>query len=185
MAKHPLIIDVDALPEHGQEVSLFLSAGEVAARLQEWGSGAVDVLTPLAGEARIQPSGGDVFVSGSIGARVRVRCVRCLEPFEHRVEETFHLTFVEDFHLPPGEHELHPEDLDLVPLAERTVDLARTALEQLLLGLPAHPVCREDCAGLCPRCGANRNLESCNCREKAPDPRWEALARWRPKRSAG
>jgi uncharacterized protein len=47
--------------------------------------------------------------------------------------------------------------------------------EQVLLSLPVRTLCKPDCKGLCPRCGANRNLQPCSCDEGPSDPRWEAL----------
>ena len=53
--------------------------------------------------------------------------------------------------------------------------------EQVQLNLPTHPLCREDCRGLCPRCGANLNDGPCGCAEPPGDPRWAALAGLRDK----
>ena len=48
--------------------------------------------------------------------------------------------------------------------------------EQVLLSLPVRTLCKPDCKGLCPRCGENRNSQSCSCEVGPSDPRWEALA---------
>jgi uncharacterized protein len=48
--------------------------------------------------------------------------------------------------------------------------------EQVLLSLPARTLCQQDCKGLCPRCGENRNQTECSCEQGPSDPRWEALA---------
>ena len=55
------------------------------------------------------------------------------------------------------------------------IDLTELVREQILLNLPEQVFCREDCKGLCEKCGANRNLINCNCEEKEIDPRWSAL----------
>ncbi len=47
--------------------------------------------------------------------------------------------------------------------------------EQVLLAVPLKAVCREECKGICPQCGRNRNQESCQCAPELPDPRWDAL----------
>ena len=59
-------------------------------------------------------------------------------------------------------------------IAERT-GLPQPYLEQILLALPAYPVCGEGCKGLCPVCGANLNERECGCDRKVPDPRWAGL----------
>jgi uncharacterized protein len=77
----------------------------------------------------------------------------------------------------PDELEVALEDgeLDVGFLTDEVLDLSEVAVEQVLLALPMRMVCDEKCAGLCPRCGANRNLEgACRC-EPDVDPRWAAL----------
>ena len=62
-------------------------------------------------------------------------------------------------------------------IIKKTVLLLEDVLrEQVLLSLPVRTLCKPDCKGLCPRCGANRNLQPCSCDEGPSDPRWEALA---------
>jgi len=51
--------------------------------------------------------------------------------------------------------------------------------EQIQLAIPGRLLCRPDCRGLCPQCGADRNTEPCRCEERTIDPRWAALAGWR------
>jgi uncharacterized protein len=53
--------------------------------------------------------------------------------------------------------------------------------EQVLLAVPLKVVCREDCKGLCPTCGKNRNTEPCSCAATLGDPRWSALKEIREK----
>jgi uncharacterized protein len=49
--------------------------------------------------------------------------------------------------------------------------------EQVLLALPMQRVCREDCRGICPVCGKDRNEAPCDCREHPADDRWRALGK--------
>jgi uncharacterized protein len=74
-----------------------------------------------------------------------------------------------------GEFPIENEELDVAFLRGEELDLADLAVEQVLLALPMRIVCDDDCAGLCPSCGANRNVEgACRC-EPETDPRWDAL----------
>ena len=57
------------------------------------------------------------------------------------------------------------------------MELADIIKEQILLALPIKRTCREDCKGICPLCGANRNEVACNCHEQPADDRWNALKR--------
>ena len=67
------------------------------------------------------------------------------------------------------------DELDSPYVAEDELDLRAWARDALALALPAQLVCREDCAGLCPECGANRNDDPGHAHERGPDPRWAKL----------
>jgi uncharacterized protein len=79
------------------------------------------------------------------------------------------------------ERELEADDLGVVELAGDTLDTEPCVAEQVVLELPTHPLCRDECAGLCPRCGRNLNDGACGCAPPDPDPRWGALAALRDK----
>jgi len=74
-----------------------------------------------------------------------------------------------------GERELFERDLDFAVYENDQIDLDEMVLEQLELSLPSRVLCREDCRGLCPQCGADLNVEQCQCKPQI-DPRWRALA---------
>ena len=109
------------------------------------------------------------FVSGVLTGSVVFPCNRCAEDAE--VELAFRF---EDYLEPAGESEGDP---GLVRWGQKGLELDAAGLlwEQFILALPVKPLCREDCAGLCPVCGVNLNLEKCDCAKGAPDPRWDAL----------
>ena len=65
---------------------------------------------------------------------------------------------------------------DLVFHDGSTVELEQPLIELLVFALPTYPLCRPDCKGLCPSCGADLNRTSCSCEEKKVDPRWAKLA---------
>jgi uncharacterized protein len=75
-----------------------------------------------------------------------------------------------------GEHELHEKDLGFFYVDEEVLETDPILIEQLQLNIPMKPLCRPDCQGLCPVCGADRNAGACSCVESSPDPRWAALA---------
>jgi uncharacterized protein len=70
-----------------------------------------------------------------------------------------------------------PDAVDLYPLQGQVVDLAEVLREQVDLALPYRAVCREDCPGLCPGCGADLTKETCRCSATSGDDRWAELAR--------
>jgi uncharacterized protein len=123
---------------------------------------------------QIDPDGAEVFVHGNVAATVPQTCSRCLEAFPARVSAPV------DVRLVPrpatGDSvELGADDLDVDFYQDDQLDLARLLETETTLGLPMKPLCREDCRGLCPVCGGNRNAEACACRPQATDPRWAAL----------
>jgi uncharacterized protein len=123
---------------------------------------------------QIEPDGRDVVIQGRITATVPQTCGRCLEAFGARVDANV------DVRLMPrpvtGDSvELGTDDLDTDFYVDDQLDLNRVVETETTLALPMKPLCREDCRGLCPACGGNRNLVPCACAERAPDPRLAAL----------
>jgi len=112
-------------------------------------------------------------LSGHFATQVRLECTRCLGSVELTIEADFDDTFVDEEAADPGEFEIIAEFLD-ESLAGDSVDLAEVLREQILLELPEQVFCREDCRGLCSKCGQNRNLVDCNGCEDI-DPRWAVL----------
>ena len=129
----------------------------------------------LKGEVR--PRSGFVTVAGNCRVEGSVACSRCLEPVQWEVDEDLSVDYRTPSATPlDAELGLEKDDLDVAFLEGDKLDLAELAAEQILLGLPMRVVCNESCAGLCPRCGANRNRDgACTC-EPEVDPRWHALA---------
>ncbi|MCG8421596.1 MAG: DUF177 domain-containing protein [Proteobacteria bacterium] len=132
----------------------------------------------------------NVFLRGQLSGWFAVGCSRCVEPVKVPFDETLAATFRPAGQIPgadlssdpaepvPAEGdlgwELTDDDLDLYSYEAKSVDLEPLLREQLILAVPFAPLCREDCQGLCPQCGANRNCESCAC-EPPIDPRLAAL----------
>lgn len=115
-------------------------------------------------------------VAGTISAELEIECSRCLQKIDKDLEFAFEAAFVtpENF-TEAKEAELNAKDLDVSVFEGDKIDLTELVREQILLNLPEQVFCREDCKGLCDKCGANRNLIDCNCKEKEIDPRWAAL----------
>jgi|tagenome__1003787_1003787.scaffolds.fasta_scaffold20310796_2 uncharacterized protein len=109
-----------------------------------------------------------LLLNGRIAAWVRLSCVRCLT----EVDRTVEVEVTELFALDPADAEepgYAVVPVDLLPLDTMIRDA-------LVLALPNAPVCRDDCAGLCPRCGADRNTADCGHGDAVADPRWLPLA---------
>ena len=116
----------------------------------------------------------DVLVSGEVLATVPQLCGRCLEPFPADVRAAV------DVRLIPrpataDNVELAPDDLDVDFYRNDELDLGALVEAETTLALPMKPLCRDDCRGLCPVCGGNRNVVPCTCSERAPEPRLTVL----------
>jgi uncharacterized protein len=105
-----------------------------------------------------------IVVRGTLSADWTAACSRCLEPVDGRVS-----VHVDELFEPI------PLEGETYLLGDDVIDLEPMVRDALLLELPLAPLCRDDCAGLCPTCGANRNDEPCDCAGEEPDPRWAAL----------
>jgi uncharacterized protein len=75
-----------------------------------------------------------------------------------------------------GEHAITEDETEIGYYEQSGLLLEDAVREQVLLTLPGRTLCQEDCKGLCPHCGINRNLATCECVEKPVDPRLAALA---------
>ena len=122
----------------------------------------------------LEPDGVDVTVRGQIAATVPQTCGRCLEVFRAAVAAEV------DVRLVPrpataDNVELAPDDLDVDFYQADQLNLATLIETETTLALPMKPLCRDDCRGLCPVCGSNRNTAPCGCQERPPDPRLAVL----------
>jgi uncharacterized protein len=131
--------------------------------------------SPVAILATVQKAESQVIVAGSAKTTAQATCVRCLDQFPVPVDEGFRaLVRI----VPPSEAMSDTDDDEFFLLSELEPvwDLAEVVRQVILLGVPENPLCREDCAGLCPRCGRNLNREKCVCRQEANDSPFATLA---------
>jgi uncharacterized protein len=134
----------------------------------------------LAGAPRvsghISRTGQKVVVQGELTAIAETECDRCLQPVQLAVSTEFRVEYVTaETYLSLETAELAEEDLALSIFDGEFIDIDEIAREQLLLAIPTHAVCRENCKGFCPVCGADRNVTDCNCDATEIDPRWTGL----------
>ncbi|MCH9647500.1 MAG: DUF177 domain-containing protein [Deltaproteobacteria bacterium] len=116
------------------------------------------------------------YLSGSLDYRQTLACGRCLGEVEEAISTAVNLLIISRPGKPEEEEQqLDEQDLNVVHLVGEELDTAPIFLEQMQLNVPMKPLCREDCQGLCPHCGENRNKVSCSCESQVVDPRWAAL----------
>ena len=119
----------------------------------------------------------DIRLRAHIDGKFEVLCARCLEPVEEPLTADFDLIFrpggVDN---QPGEHAITEDETEIGYYEQSGLLLEDAVREQVLLALPGRTLCQQDCKGLCPQCGANRNTAPCECEEQPVDRRWNALA---------
>lgn len=115
-------------------------------------------------------------IEGEIKTEIEIDCTRCLSSITRSLEIPFHASYIApENYTDEKEAELRGDDLDIAISEDDRVDMTELVREQILLNLPEQVLCKDDCKGLCPKCGADRNLIDCKCEEKEIDPRWSAL----------
>ncbi len=151
--------DIEASPkalDYAEEVD------DLNARLT---CGAGDYRMPAAVAVHVSyyRAGLDLFFEGTVRGLVCGRCARCAEDYAFRLDAPFRFVLAPRAAAAFGDGALDAEDLALSFYEGREVDLTPLVHEQIILALPTRPLCREDCRGLCPRCGANLNVARCSC----------------------
>ncbi len=103
----------------------------------------------------------------------RFMCDRCLDEFRQEVKSEHTIVYVQGGD-PPEELQKNQE-FQYLPQDVNIVDLGEDVRQYLILSLPLKMLCKEECAGLCPMCGTNRNTSQCSCTVEETDPRWATL----------
>lgn len=120
-------------------------------------------------------AGLDLFFQGSVRGRVRGVCARCAEEYDLPLDAPFTVVLTPRAADPATSAELTADDLAFGFYEGTEVDLTPLVSEQTLLALPTRPLCREECRGLCPRCGINLNNGTCACVAETATPRLAVL----------
>lgn len=173
MSKHPNYIPLHDLPSDGRSYELneqtfweeTLREFKMDCRLDE----AVHCTFSII------PNQGGVFLRGFLEANITLPCSRCAEDAKYHIVQHF-----DEFEPYPRELAEQDSENDFDYDGESRIVLERglpmldiDALlwEEFVLALPSHPLCKKDCQGLCPKCGINRNIETCSCVTEEGDPR--------------
>lgn len=154
-----------------------LEKGWLESQPTDAASGDIFNVSPILYTIYLSRSETTVFVKGSVKTSIQLPCSRCLEHFEFPVQSEFSVTFIpEEVDSRQSEKELQPEDLETEFYDGETIDIDKIVQSNVLLGLPIKPLCGDECRGLCPVCGTNKNLASCTCPTDEPgDPRLAKL----------
>jgi uncharacterized protein len=136
----------------------------------------VNLSGPTKVNGKVRLAGNEVFVNGHVETRAQVECDRCLKPVEIPVNADFELEYITGSEYEStAPAELTEAEMSVSVFDGEALDVDEIVKEQILLTVPTRMLCREDCKGICPQCGTDRNTGDCNCVTEEIDPRWAAL----------
>ena len=159
-------ITVSDIPEEGLEIE----------EKEEITSESVPLVAPVEISLSIHKEGSEVFLHGLIRGVAEQQCSRCLKSFTMTIESPVDVVYAPAEEVAREEaHQLRDEELETGFYREDSLDIDEIAREQLLLNIPMKPLCSPDCKGICPRCGIDLNLNTCNCSVSEIDPRLAVL----------
>lgn len=165
---------IDRIPDEGLEID-YQEPTESFDYLkhEEKGAGGI-VGSPVHVKLLAKKASGGVAISGGLQGSVSVSCSRCLVEIPLDISRDFF------YECRPSEameekEELSRDSVDIHYYTGGEIDISALVQEQLALALPMRPLCKEDCKGLCPECGANLNMGDCGCQKGPVDLRFTAL----------
>lgn len=168
-APSSILLDVKYVPPEGAEVEL--SKPPAICQLP-----GIQFDSDIRIRCVIEKLGSEVWVTGVVDTKIRLTCSRCVEEFGFPIQADFKSLFTPAEEHKPGEVVEEADDLvEILPFDGQQIDITDVIRDQVVLAIPIQPLCQADCAGLCPRCGINRNQQTCQCGGEEIDPRFEIL----------
>ncbi len=159
------------------------------------GADAEALVEPIEFRVRGHKMGEDVYLEGEASGSLELACSRCLERYRAPIRESFRLVLEPAGQRVPADPEgaaafardglFLSDELEAGWFRGREIDLGTFFQEVIALLFPVQPLCREECRGLCPQCGVDRNRESCECAEASTPSPFEKLRALREAMSGG
>ena len=126
---------------------------------------------PLSVKGGVSNTGGTLVLKADVSGTVATQCARCMKDIDVPIEFTISETLMQS-----DEGDAISEDEDIIVFEGNTVDINEIVEDNFIMNLSPRYLCREDCTGLCPKCGKDLNEGECGCEDDEIDPRWAALA---------
>jgi uncharacterized protein len=142
----------------------------------EAGSAELGLGEPFTDKVRVravlEKSSRQLFLSVELTAKGQFTCDRCLNDFCKDLRGKYSIVYVTKADKATG---LKNEEVQTIGPALNSIDLDEDVRQSAVLAIPQKLLCKESCAGLCPKCGIDKNSATCTCSQEEVDPRWEAL----------
>ena len=161
LSDHPVVLEAEERPE------------ELDLRAE-----GVEFRDPVKVRVKITRMQEEVLAQGEAHTVAHTQCGRCLEDVEVELSGQFEALYVADtgaYAARAGRRDFEWADQRVNFYSEGTVDLSDEIRQCIVLALPMKPLCRPDCAGLCPSCGKNLNEGPCNCKSQPAGSPWDQL----------
>jgi len=120
-------------------------------------------------EGVLTNAGGVLKLNGGLKASYNVKCGRCVKDIEDSLELKIREDIIEGS---------DAADVDAYTYNDNYILLDSILKDNIILNLPVKKVCDDDCKGLCPRCGANLNEKTCDCKDDYINPQLEVLKKF-------
>ena len=175
-----MFIEIEDLKQEPLHVQHVFPIGEIRFSHEDAG-----LTEPVAVDFVLTHQDRDLRVNGTVETNIRFRCSRCTKEFSKFFAASFDLTYLPQpkWSNEGAEIELKYEDMEIAYYDGIALDVNLMILEQIELAMPMNFVCREDCRGLCYKCGADLNEGTCLCKNEETDSRLSVLLEFRQKKT--
>ncbi len=168
------------IPEEGLDIEFTWDEDVLAEALARHSADRGPVVSPaVKGRIRLTISQADLLLTGRVEGTLLLQCSRCLEEFRLPAQVDLNLVLrPRPIESTGGQEAAEEQEMDALSVDPEAIDPADIIVQELLLAAPMKPLCREDCAGLCPTCGAPRKAGPCPCPAEADvGSKWAVLAK--------
>lgn len=124
-------------------------------------------------QALLEKTSTQMLLHAAVETKARFECDRCLDEYEMTLAAKYTMVYVVDERSMNGVRK--EDEIRVLPADANYIDLDDDVRQFLLLTVPQKLLCKEDCQGLCPVCGVNKNHTRCECSTEKIDSRWDAL----------
>lgn len=166
------VLDLLRRPGSEKALSVVVKAGEL-----DFGDSRIDDASDVAVDIELESSSTGIIAQGKAHTRWQSVCRRCLRSVSGVVDAEIDEAFSREVAVVSRRHDEAASDTygDVEPIVGDQIDFTLPVREAVLLAVPAAPLCRHDCPGLCPQCGVDLATKQCSCQVQTRDERWAAL----------
>ena len=173
-------IQIEQIKQEGLALEFEKSVETFPALAEMVAKGECEFAAPIRTALRALRIGDMVEVDGDIETSVCLPCSRCLQPFETSLKSHFAITYMQQaedvtMDTEPQEIELSVEDMGIVYFQGGKIKLIDTIQEHVIMEFPLRALCKQDCKGLCSKCGADLNQDPCDCDRRSSPGKFAVL----------